>query len=95
MKEFRNLERHAGARATVRVGWLGRDGAPRAVEAKVLNYSERGLAFEIPEEIARFTMLKLRSAKLGIDGSGVVRNCRSGAGMRTIVGVELVPPGVG
>lgn len=69
--------------------WVNRAGVLCGASAKVLDISDSGVAIQVPESIQPFALLKLKSAQLAIDGTAVVRHCRS-AGTLPVVGLELL-----
>ena len=75
--------------ATLRVSWLGLNGTLRVVQqARVLNVSEEGMAFELPEPAQLVTRVKLTSDKHRLLGEAIVRHCRR-VGSKYVVGVEF------
>jgi len=75
--------------ATIRVAWLGLNGTLQVVHhARVLNVSEDGMAFELPEPAQLVTRVKLQSDKHKLLGEGTVRHCRR-VGSKYVVGVEF------
>ena len=56
---------------TLRVSWLGLNGQLKVVQqARVLNISEEGMAFELPEPAQLVTRVKLHSDKHKLLGEG-------------------------
>jgi hypothetical protein len=89
-KDLRRCRRYSvdGA-TTIRVAWLGVNGTLQVVHhARVLNISEEGMAFELPEPAQLVTRVKLQSDKYKLLGEGTVRHCRR-VGPRYVVGVEF------
>jgi len=75
--------------ATVRVSWLGLSGTLQVIHnARVLNISEEGMAFELPEPAQLVTRVQLQSEKHKLLGEGTVRHCRR-VGSKYVVGVEF------
>ncbi len=75
--------------ATLRVSWLSLSGELKMVHhARVLNISEEGIAFELPEPAQLVTRVKLQSDKHRLLGEGTVRHCRR-VGSKYVVGVEF------
>lgn len=91
--ELRRYKRYLVSRSEIRVSWLNREGQVRVADVKVFNISERGLSVSLPEPLARFSVLKLKSVFYSLDGTAVVRNCRFGP-MRSLLGLELLAPAV-
>lgn len=89
-KDLRRSRRYAvDAATTLRVSWLGPTGSLKVVQhARVLNISEEGMAFELPEPAQLVTRVKLQSDKHKLLGEGTVRHCRR-VGSKYIVGVEF------
>src|SRR5713101_3852483 len=88
-KDLRRSRRYAVEGATMRVSWLGLNGELKVVQqARVLNVSEEGMAFELPEPAQLVTRVKLHSDKHKLLGEGTVRHCRR-VGSKYVVGVEF------
>src|SRR5712691_286745 len=88
-KDLRRSHRYSVDGATIRVSWLGLNGTLQVVHhARVLNISEEGMAFELPEAAQLVTRVKLQSDKHKLLGEGTVRHCRRVAS-KYIVGVEF------
>src|SRR5438067_10793284 len=89
-KDLRRCRRYSVDGATIRVSWLGLNGTLQVVHhARVLNISEEGMAFELPEAAQLVSRVKLQSDKHKLLGEGAVRHCRR-VGAKYIVGVEFV-----
>src|SRR6266851_1535661 len=89
-KDLRRCRRYAVDGATLRVSWLSLNGELKVVHhARVLNISEDGMAFELPEPAQLVTRVKLQSDKHKLLGEGTVRHCRR-VGSKYVVGVEFV-----
>src|SRR5437762_14137084 len=87
-KDLRKTRRYA-VDGTLRVSWLGLNGSLKvAHNARVLNISEEGMAFELPEPAQLVTRVKLQSDKHKLLGEGTVRHCRR-LGAKYVVGVEF------
>jgi len=88
-KDLRRCRRYAVDGATLRVSWLSLNGELKvAHHARVLNISEEGIAFELPEPAQLVTRVKLHSDKHRLLGEGTVRHCRR-VGSKYVVGVEF------
>ena len=88
-KDLRRSRRYAVEGATLRVSWLGLNGTLKvAHQARVLNISEGGIAFELPEPAQLVTRVKLQSDKHKLFGEATVRHCRR-VGSKYVVGVEF------
>src|SRR3989475_1738041 len=88
-KDLRRSRRYTVDGATVRVSWLGLSGTLQVIHnARVLNISEEGMAFELPEPAQLVTRVKLQSEKHKLLGEGTVRHCRR-VGSKYLVGVEF------
>jgi len=88
-KDLRRSRRYAVEGATLRISWLGLNGSLKMVQnARVLNISEEGMAFELPEAAQLATRVNLQSDKHKLLGVGMVRHCRR-VGAKYIVGVEF------
>ena len=88
-KDLRRSRRYAVEGETMRVSWLGLNGELKVVhQARVLNISEEGMAFELPEPAQLVTRVKLQSEKHKLLGEGTVRHCRR-VGSKYVVGVEF------
>jgi len=88
-KDLRRSRRYTVDGATVRVSWLGLSGTLQVIHnARVLNISEEGMAFELPEPAQLVTRVKLQSEKHKLLGEGTVRHCRR-LGSKYVVGVEF------
>src|SRR6266478_1268093 len=89
-KDLRRSRRYSvDSATTIRVSWLGLNGTLQVVHhARVLNISEEGMAFELPEPAQLVTRVKLQSDKHRLLGEGTVRHCRR-VGPKYIVGVEF------
>ena len=88
-KDLRRCRRYAVEGATLRISWLSVSGELKVVHhARVLNISEEGIAFELPEPAQLVTRVKLHSDKHRLLGEGTVRHCRR-VGSKYVVGVEF------
>src|SRR6478609_6286652 len=88
-KDLRRNRRYAVDGATLRVFWLGLNGTLKVVQqARVLNISEEGMAFELPEPAQLVTRVKLQSDKHRLLGEGTVRHCRRLIS-KYVVGIEF------
>jgi len=88
-KDLRRSRRYAVEGETMRVSWLGLNGELKVVhQARVLNISEEGMAFELPEPAQLVTRVKLQSEKHKLLGEGTVRHCQR-VGSKYVVGVEF------
>src|SRR5438093_1003307 len=88
-KDLRRFRRYVVEGATLRVSWLSVSGELKVVHhARVLNISEEGIAFELPEPAQLVTRVKLHSDKHRLLGEGTVRHCRR-VGSKYVVGVEF------
>jgi hypothetical protein len=88
-KDLRRTRRYEVDNAMLRVSWLGLNGSLKvAHNARVLNISEEGIAFELPEAAQLVTRVKLQSDKHRLLGEATVRHCRR-EGSKYIVGVEF------
>jgi hypothetical protein len=88
-KDLRRSRRYTVDDATLRVSWLALNGTLRVVQqARVLNVSEDGMAFELPEPAQLVTRVKLQSDKHKLLAEAIVRHCRR-IGAKYIVGVEF------
>ncbi len=88
-KDLRRCRRYTVDGATLRVSWLSLSGELKMVHhARVLNISEEGMAFELPEPAQLVTRVKLQSDKHRLLGEGTVRHCRR-VGSKYVVGVEF------
>jgi PilZ domain-containing protein len=88
-KDLRRSRRYTVDGATIRVAWLGLNGTLKVVQnARVLNISAEGMAFELPEPAQLVTRVKLQSDKHKLLGEGTVRHCRR-VGSKYVVGVEF------
>jgi hypothetical protein len=88
-KDLRRFRRYTVDGATLRVSWLSLSGELKMVHhARVLNISEEGIAFELPEPAQLVTRVKLQSDKHRLLGEGTVRHCRR-VGSKYVVGVEF------
>src|SRR6266699_290772 len=88
-RDLRRTRRYAVEDATIRVSWMGLNGTLNVFHhARVLNISEEGIAFELPEAAQLVTRVKLESDKHRLLGEGTVRHCRRIAS-KYIVGVEF------
>src|SRR2546423_4391763 len=76
-KDLRRSRRYSVDGATIRVSWLGLNGTLQVVHhARVLNISEDGMAFELPEPAQLVTRVKLQSDKHKLLGEGTDPHCR-------------------
>ena len=88
-KDLRKTRRYA-VDGTLRVSWLGLNGSLKvAHNARVLNISEEGMEFELPEPAQLISRVKIQSDKHKLLGEAAVRHCRR-EGAKYIVGVEFV-----
>jgi len=88
-KDLRRCRRYAVDGATLRVSWLGLNGTLKVVQqARVLNISEEGMAFELPEPAQLVTRVKVQSDKHRLLGEGTVRHCRR-LSSKYVVGIEF------
>jgi hypothetical protein len=89
-KDLRRSRRYNVEGAFLRVSWLDVNGGLRmAQHSRVLNVSEDGMAFELPEAAQLGSRVKLQSDKYRLLGEGSVRHCRR-IGAKYVVGVEFV-----
>lgn|SRR5579884_764129 len=86
----RNNRRHARNHfvAPVRVGWQDADRNDKVALTRVLDISESGLRFEIPEPIPLRSDVTVCSEKIGLRTRAVVRFCEC-HGSKYAVGVEF------
>src|SRR4051812_43824111 len=88
-KDMRQARRYA-VEGTLRIAWLGTNGTLKLVQnAKVIDISEEGMTFELPEAVQLISRVKLQSDKHKLLGEASVRHCRR-KGTKYIVGVEFV-----
>jgi PilZ domain len=88
-KDLRRTRRYQVEGATLRIAWLGLNGTLKVAQnARVLNISELGMAFELPEPAQLGTRVKLQSDKHKLLGEATVRHCRR-TGARYVIGVEF------
>ena len=88
-KDLRRSRRYDVDGDTLRVSWLGLNGELKVIQqARVLNVSEEGMAFELPEPAQLVSRVKLQSDKHKLLGEGTVRHCRR-VGPKHVVGVEF------
>jgi len=88
-KDLRRSRRYEVDGDTLRVSWLGLNGELKVIQqARVLNVSEEGMAFELPEPAQLVSRVKLQSDKHKLFGEGTVRHCRR-VGAKYVVGVEF------
>jgi hypothetical protein len=88
-KDLRRSRRYDVDGDTLRVSWLGLNGELKVIQqARVLNVSEEGMAFELPEPAQLVSRVKLQSDKHKLLGEGTVRHCRR-VGSKYVVGVEF------
>jgi PilZ domain len=89
-KDLRRSRRYAVDGETMRVSWLGLNGALNVVHhARVVNISEEGIAVELPEPAQLVSRIKLEAEKHRLLGEGTVRHCRR-VSSKYVVGVEFV-----
>jgi hypothetical protein len=89
-ERLRRSRRYRVDGATLRVSWLGLNGALNEVQrAFVLNVSEDGIEVELPAAAQLLSRVKLESEKYRLLGEGTVRYCRRTTA-RYLVGVEFV-----
>ena len=89
-KDLRRSRRYAVEGAFLRVSWLDLAGGLRmAQNSRVLNVSEEGMAFELPEAAQIGSRVKLQADKHRLLGEASVRHCRR-MGAKYVVGVEFV-----
>ena len=86
----RNNRRHTRKRfsASVRVGWQDADRNDKVASTRVLDISESGMRFELPEPVPARGDVMLRSDKIGLQTRAVVRFCEC-HGRKYAVGVEF------
>src|SRR5207237_7635634 len=88
-KDLRSRRRYKVDGDTIRVTWLVLNCTLKVVQnARVLNISAEGMAFELPEPAQLVTRVKLQSDKHKLLGEGTVRHCRR-VGSKYVVGVEF------
>src|SRR5215472_2666411 len=89
-KDLRRSPRYAVEGETMRVSWLGLNGALNMVQhSRVLNICEEGIAVELPQPAKLASRVKLESDKHRLLGEGTVKHCRRN-GARYVVGIEFV-----
>jgi hypothetical protein len=89
-KDLRRTRRWTVEGAFLRVSWLDPQGSLRmAQRSRVLNVSEEGIAFELPEPAQLGSRVKIQADKHRLLGEATVRHCRR-VGPKYVVGVEFV-----
>ena len=89
-KDLRRSRRYAVEGEFLRVSWLDLSGSLRMVQnSRVLNISEEGMAFELPEAAQLGSRVKMEADKHRLLGEASVRHCRR-MGAKYVVGVEFV-----
>jgi hypothetical protein len=69
------------------VSWLDVNGRMKVTKTRVLNISEDGIAFQLPEEIMPL-LVRFRSERYNVEGVGAVKQCRR-TGSKYLVGLEF------
>ncbi|MGH9661612.1 MAG: PilZ domain-containing protein [Bryobacteraceae bacterium] len=87
-KDLRKHRRYAVADTTLKVSWLDQGGQLKMAYAKVLNVSEGGMAFELPEAPLATSMVRFQSEKHKVVGQAAVRHFRK-VMTKWVVGVEF------
>jgi len=91
MHDGGNIRRHArfDGRTVAQVVWQDRLGRDKWAKAMLLDVSESGARFEMPEPLELRSVVGLTSQPLRLNGQGTVRFCKR-EGNKYIVGVEFV-----
>ena len=85
--DLRRQHRRYAVRGEVcRVSWLDVNGCLKSTRSQVVNISEDGIAFRLPEAV--LPLLIRFESDLNIEGVGAVRQCRR-TGDSYVVGVEF------
>ena len=82
----RQHRRYAVQGEVWQVSWLDVNGCMKSTRSRVVNVSEDGIAFQLPE--AAMPLLVRFQSDLNIEGVGAVRQCRP-TGDSYVVGVEF------
>ncbi len=69
------------------VSWLDVNGKLRVTRTRVVNISEDGIAFHLPEAILPL-LVRFRSERYNVEGVGAVKQCRR-TGNKYLVGLEF------
>jgi hypothetical protein len=86
-KGSRRYRRYRTAGEDLEISWLDTRGKMKSMRAKVVNISENGIAFRVPEAVMP-VLVRFRANRVGINGVGSVRYCYR-AGFKFIVGLEF------
>ena len=87
-KEMRRHRRYAVDSGILQVSFLDSSGKLKMARTKALNISEGGMALELPEAVLPLSMIRFRSDRFKLMGSGSVRHCQR-VGTKYIVGIEF------
>jgi hypothetical protein len=83
----RRHHRYAVDAEVIQVSWLDVNGRMKVSNTRVLNISEDGVAFQLPEAIMPL-LVRFRSERCNVEGVGAVKQCRRN-GNKYLVGVEF------
>ena len=72
---------------SLEVSWLDVNGKMKITRTRVLNISEDGIAFQLPEAIMPL-LVRFRSERYKVQGIGAVKQCRR-TGDKYVVGLEF------
>jgi hypothetical protein len=86
-KNLRRHRRYGTSGDDLEVSWLDKCGNMKTTRAKVLNVSEHGIAFRVPEA-GMPSLVRFKSNRFNVNGIGSVRHCYR-AGFKYIVGLEF------
>ena len=88
LKDLRRRHRRYIVDAGVlEVSWLDVNGRMKVASTRVLNISENGIAFQLPEEIMPL-LVRFHSERYNVQGIGAVKQCRR-KGNKYLVGLEF------
>jgi hypothetical protein len=83
----RRHHRYTVDAGVLEVSWLDVNGKMKVTSTRVLNISEDGIAFQLPEPIMPL-MVRFRSERCNVEGVGAVKQCRR-IGNKYLVGLEF------
>jgi hypothetical protein len=87
-RDMRRHRRYAVDSGVLQVSWLDTSGKLKMARTKAINISEGGMAIELPEGAMPLSMIRFRSDRYKLMGSGAVRHCHR-VGSKYIVGIEF------
>jgi hypothetical protein len=87
-RDLRRHRRYAVDSGVLQVSWLDVSGKMKVARTRALSISENGMSVELPDAAMPLSLIRFRSDRFKIMGSGAVRHCHR-VGTKYIVGLEF------